>query len=458
VTRLTLVTLGAAVLAASGMLSCPPLASATPSAEANEAINARYNTFGGTASLLGAPVADAVDVPGGAERDYQGGAIFYSPKTGAKIMYGAILDRYKSLGGPGGELGFPTNDESDAGNGVARYNDFTEPGGASIYWSPEWGAALIKGRVLDAWRSSGGVTGPFGYPTTDTTSIDGVDTNKFAGPAGTEIQWSDAGGLITVPASLAATLPGFTGGATPPEGTPSVTTTPAATQPASPAPTPVTRSNGRWWWLLAGAILAIALAWLLRTLLRRRPKADDSLAARHASQLKSQPVAKPSPEQPTRTPTAAPKPAVTQAQTVAPPPPLKPTPAPQAPPPQLRGTATPPSVGANGSPTPKPLKSAPTAPPPSPSPPRVETPKPQGDRVAAPIARSQHLIDAPKPAPGESAVVPPAEVVTKPAEDVAVVVRYESATQPTDSSIQVTYENNAVGENQESSADKSDPL
>ena len=199
-------------------------------------------------------MGDAVDIAGGAERDFQGGAIFYSTKTGAKIMYGAILDRYKALGGPGGELGFPSNDESDVGNGVGRFNDFTEPGGASIYWSPEWGAAVITGQVLDAWRTSGGVTGPFGYPTTDTTAVDGVQTSKFVGPGGTEIQWSDAGGLITVPASLAATLSGFSSGAKPSEGTQPMPTPPSASEPAASGTTSVEHRSSMWWWIPIGLV------------------------------------------------------------------------------------------------------------------------------------------------------------------------------------------------------------
>ncbi len=208
--------------AAAGLIGAPA-AVATPSADAVDAIDAKYTTFGGAGSLLGTPIAAAVDVGAGAERDYSGGVIYYSKDSGAKVMYGAILDRYKALGGPTGDLGFPTNDESDAGNGVARFNDFTAPGGASIYWSPEWGAMVLKGRVRDAWLASGGVNGPFGYPTTDTTTLSDAETGKFIGPAGTEIQWSDAAGLVTVPAGLAASLPGFRATAPSVEGTPSVT-------------------------------------------------------------------------------------------------------------------------------------------------------------------------------------------------------------------------------------------
>ena len=193
-----------------------PTAVATPSSDAVNAIQDRYTTFGGTTSLLGTPTGDPVDVEGGARQDYTGGSIFYSPESGAHVMYGAILDKFSALGGPDGSgLGFPTNDESDAGDGVGRVNDFNQPGGASIFWNPATGAWVISGKVLEAWRGSGGAKGPFGYPTGDVTEVNGVSSARFAGPEGTEIRWSDKIGLATVPPALAASIPALSPEPTP---------------------------------------------------------------------------------------------------------------------------------------------------------------------------------------------------------------------------------------------------
>jgi uncharacterized protein with LGFP repeats len=120
----------------SSLLAGAPVVSAAPSTEAVDTINDRYATFGGESSLLGAPLGEAVDVAGGAERDYAGGTIFYSKDTGAHVMYGEILKRYEALGGPDSDLGFPKNDETGVGDGVGRFNDFSAPEGAAIYWSP----------------------------------------------------------------------------------------------------------------------------------------------------------------------------------------------------------------------------------------------------------------------------------------------------------------------------------
>jgi outer membrane biosynthesis protein TonB len=374
-------------IVASTMLGAPN-AVAAPSTDAVDAINDRYSTFGGEGSLLGAPVGEAVDVPGGAEQDYQGGAIYYSKDTGAHVMYGVILERYRALGGPGSDLGFPKNDESDAGDGTGRFNDFSAPGGAAIYWTPQWGASVIKGHVLDAWKQSGGVTGPFTYPTADTSIADGVETGKFVGPGGTEIQWSKAAGLATIPAALAAKIPGFGADAPTAEGTTSVSAAPGKTITTEK----VAKKGFNWLWLLLGIPLIAGLGWLLR----KRPQ--EVAPVRVAERA---PVVKPTP------PPARPAP-VAKAPAPAPKPPAPRPPAPVT-------KVTPP-------PAPKPV-----TPPPAPRPLLSEPPK-----ATIHTETTDH--------------------------DVTTVVRYEESSASAETSARVTYENNALGDDQESVADKSDSV
>jgi hypothetical protein len=378
--------LGGMFIVASSALLSAPLVSAAPSSDAVSTINDRYSTFGGESSLLGSPVGEAVDVPGGAERDYQGGSIFYSKDTGAHVMYGVILDRYKALGGPGTSgLGFPTNDETGTGDSVGRFNDFSAPEGAAIYWSPQWGASVIKGRVLEAWRQSGAITGPFGYPSADTSIADGVQTGKFVGPEGTEIQWSKAAGLVTIPAALATKIPGFGSTAPTAEGTTSMSK-PTTSVTADPG---VKKKGFNWLWLLLGIPLVAGLGWLLR----RKPA--EVVPVKVAERA---PVVKP-------TPPPAPRPAPV---VKAPPPPPAPRPAPvvKAPPPP---------------PAPKPV-----TPPPAPRPLLSEPPK-----ATIRTEASDH--------------------------DLSTVVRYEESSAATET-VQVTYENNAVGDQHSSVADKSDSV
>ena len=438
-------TLGGLFVAASALMASYPIATATPSTEAVNAIDSRYAAFGGEGSLLGAPVGEAVDVPGGAEREYQGGAIYYSKDTGAHVMYGAILDRYQALGGPDGStLGFPKNDEADTGDGTGRFNDFSTPEGASLYWTPQWGASVIKGRVLEAWRQSGGITGPFGYPSTDTSIADGVQTGKFVGPDGTEIQWSQAAGLVTVPADLAATIPGFGTTAPTAEGTTSVTT---SSLPASPAPQRSAKSS-KWWWIPVGIAVLALLGGLLR-LLRRRPTAPAPVKV----------AAQRAPEAPKPVPPVPPAPSAPPlAKTPPPAPPVRPVAPPVSP-------LVPPPVAPPVSP---PVSKAPPLPPPAPKPPAPPTPPPAKVVPLVPPAARAPQPPAARPVPPPAPPAPPvrpllseppkATIHTEATEsDVSPVIKYASHS-PAETTIKITYENNAVGDNQESVADKSDSV
>ena len=367
----------------SSLLVGAPIVSAAPSTEAVDTINDRYATFGGASSLLGAPLGEAVDIAGGAERDYTGGTIFYSKDSGAHVMYGEILKRYEALGGPDSDLGFPKNDETGVGDGVGRFNDFSAPEGAAIYWSPQWGATVIKGKVLEAWRQSGAVTGPFGYPSADTSVTDDLQTGKFVGPEGTEIQWSKAAGLATIPAALAAKIPGFGADAPTAEGTTSVSAAPGKTITTEK----VEKKGFNWLWLLLGIPLIAGLGWLLR----KRPQ--EVAPVRVAERA---PVVKPTP------------------------PPARPAPVAKAP-----------------APAPKP-----------PAPVTKVTPPPAPKPVTPPPAPRPLLSEPPK-----------ATIHTETTDhDVTTVVRYEESSASAETSARVTYENNALGDDQESVADKSDSV
>lgn len=384
-----LLAVGGMFIVGSSLLMSAPAVTAAPSSDAVSTINDRYTTFGGEGSLLGAPIGEVVDVPGGAEREYVGGAIFYSKDTGAHVMYGAILDRYQALGGPSSELGFPKNDESDTGDGIGRFNDFALPGGAAIYWNPQWGASVIKGRVLEAWRKSGAITGPFGYPSADTSIVDGVQTGKFVGPPGTEIQWSQAGGLLTIPAALATKIPGFDATTSTSEGTIAVST-PGKSVSAEPAAT----KTSRWWWIPVGVAAAALIAGLMRLLTRRRPEDPVTVAAR-------------------------PAPVVTQ------------------------------------TPSPDPVRPVPVVKAPAPKPPTPPAPAKVAPAKAAPLAAVPQP-PAPRPLLSEP---PKATVRTESTDrDLSTVIKYEQSATATETTVRVTYENNAVGDNQASVADKSDSI
>lgn len=212
-------------LAGAALLTSALLASvaATPAGatvygthEVHGAIETSYLAAGGPTGVLGLPLTDELPTPGGVGRfnHFSGGSIYWTSRTGAHVVrgavrdrwaqtgwergplgypvaeqqavgasvvqrfsggivvssssgthevHGAILETYLREGGPLGAVGVPLTDEKATPGGVGRFNHFS---GGSIYWSPTTEAALVSGAVLDTWQGLGWERGPLGYPTT----------------------------------------------------------------------------------------------------------------------------------------------------------------------------------------------------------------------------------------------------------------------------------------------------
>lgn len=91
--------------------------------------------------------------------------------TGGKfLLQGEILQKYNDLGASNSLLGMPISNEQP-GPGDGRYTKFQ---GGVIYWSPKTGAHIVSGAIRNAWEhGSGGAGGPLGYPTSDQHPIPG---------------------------------------------------------------------------------------------------------------------------------------------------------------------------------------------------------------------------------------------------------------------------------------------
>ncbi len=131
---------------------------------------------------LGDCVGGEYQVTGGSAQDFHGGQVFWSQATSAHPVAGAIGGTYQATVGPGGPLGLPVSDERAAPDGHGRFQAFR---GGVIYWTPQTGAQVVRGAILDQWGKQGFERGPAGYPTgaeSKTPNRDGVVQGFQNGP------------------------------------------------------------------------------------------------------------------------------------------------------------------------------------------------------------------------------------------------------------------------------------
>jgi len=79
----------------------------------------------------------------------------------ATLRGGAIFVRWESMGGANSHLGAPKSPEA-SGEGPTRYANFER---GAIYWSPTSGAEPVTGEIYKAWGSLGFERGALGLPT-----------------------------------------------------------------------------------------------------------------------------------------------------------------------------------------------------------------------------------------------------------------------------------------------------
>ncbi len=148
------------------------------------AIYARYKAAGGAAGVLGFPTTDQLTTPDTVGR-YEhfsgsgGASIYYSPKTGAHYVLGTIRAKWTALGRERGPLGYPTQDETRTPDGLGRYNHFAGSSGSSIYWTAKTGAHFVLGAIRGRWSALGRERGRLGYPTRDEYSVAGGRASDF---------------------------------------------------------------------------------------------------------------------------------------------------------------------------------------------------------------------------------------------------------------------------------------
>ncbi|TRW84871.1 hypothetical protein FK535_10340 [Mycolicibacterium sp. 018/SC-01/001] len=236
------------------------------------AINAARRAAGGQLGPLGASEGEPYKIGSdGMGQDFVNGKIFYSPATGANVVTGQVLAKYESVGGPEGDLGFPVSGEVDGGIAPAsRMSSFAAADKPVIFWTPDYGAVIVRGAMAAAWEKLGGATGALGAPVDDQTQSGDAITQKFSGGA---ITYDTAAKRFsTEPANLASQLAGLQ--------VPGQQETQAA--PSAQGGDSGSGSGVRWawWWLLAiiPVLLILAVVGVAVARRRRGGHDDDSFA------------------------------------------------------------------------------------------------------------------------------------------------------------------------------------
>ena len=186
------------------------LAGLTVPDDATSAINAARRAAGGALGPLGAKQGQQYAIgQDGAGQDFAGGKIFYSPATGANVVSGQVLKKYESVGGPESDLGFPASNEADGGLKTgSRVSTFSADDEPVIFWTPDYGAFIVRGAMNAAWSKLGGAAGSLGPPVADQTQDGNVVTQRFTGG---DISWDkQTNKFSTQPANLASGLAGLT--------------------------------------------------------------------------------------------------------------------------------------------------------------------------------------------------------------------------------------------------------
>jgi len=133
------------------------------------AIAEKWSQLGREGGPLGSPTTSEAAAPyGGRFQEFQNGYIYWHPETGAFSVWGKIAQKWNSLGRVA--FGYPITDELATVDG--RLNHFravqrADKAEGSIYWTQRTGVHAIYGAIREKWKSVGWEQSVLGYPTSD---------------------------------------------------------------------------------------------------------------------------------------------------------------------------------------------------------------------------------------------------------------------------------------------------
>lgn len=120
----------------------------------------KYNAMGAQRSYLKGSRGPERAVGDGVGRyvHYQGGAIYWTSKTGARSLTLAALTAYNNFGGPRGQLGYPLTDSGTTAEWTQRFQH------GLIVKGPRTTPQVLWREVLTVWQRMGSGAGILNYP------------------------------------------------------------------------------------------------------------------------------------------------------------------------------------------------------------------------------------------------------------------------------------------------------
>ncbi|HEY9877958.1 MAG TPA: LamG-like jellyroll fold domain-containing protein [Leptolyngbyaceae cyanobacterium] len=132
----------------------------------------------GESRVLGFPTKAAQRIAGGLEQEFQHARMYFKDgDTNAHEVHGNILTKYLALGGPG-KWGFPITNESDVRKNGAVVGKFSEFEHCTVYWSGQTGTFEVHGDLRRKYLDLGGPAGELGFPTSDEQDIPGASPGR----------------------------------------------------------------------------------------------------------------------------------------------------------------------------------------------------------------------------------------------------------------------------------------
>jgi hypothetical protein len=136
--------------------------------DSHTAIYDKWMDEGGGDGFLGQPFMGEHWQRKGWFTVFDHGRIYARKITGPHELHGAILSKYRRMGGVGSRLGFPTTDVwKTRAHGAVRAS-FQR---GRLYSSHKTGTHWIYGSILKAWVKQGQSSGPLGLPTSDVYDV-----------------------------------------------------------------------------------------------------------------------------------------------------------------------------------------------------------------------------------------------------------------------------------------------